>query len=412
MYRRQYLIGAGGTVSLVGTASASPERVRPAGDSIEVATGTTVLFELADGDDPEWYVDGEGPLADPFPLGYAEAAGTATFSRRFEEPGWYEVYARDGEEPSWSVAVAGDGTAPPTVEDVRTEPAEGPISVDDPVEVVATATDPGDRLDRIVLQEGRNQVEAFVEGVEGREASARFTFSEPPHWIEAGYPSRLLAVTEDGRVSDVVEGEGPTVRPPFSVSIVETNAPVRAGDRLEVTVEVTDDSWMLSAGDRRQEVELVVGDEGVDAETVSPGYGETATITLGYETYPVETDVEFPVVVASPDDTDRTTVSVFADGPAIEVEIVGTNEPVSAGERLEVDATVENPGSTDLDREVRMVVGGERVDAETVTVPAESTVTVTLGYETYPVETDVEFSVAVETDDDAASSTVRVLTDG
>jgi len=412
MHRRRYLIVAGGTVSLVGTASASLERVRPAGDSIEVATGTTVLFEVADGDDPEWYVDGEGPFADPSPFGYAEAAGTATFSRRFEEPGWYEVYVRDGEEPSWSVAVADDGTAPPTVEDVRTDPAQGPISVDDPVEVVATATDPGCRLDRIVLQEGRNQVEAFVREVEGREASARFAFSEPPHWIEAGYPSRLLAVTEDGRVSEAVYGEGPTVRPPFSVSIVGTNAPVRAGDRLEVTVEVTDDSWMLTAGDRSQTVELVVGDERVDAESVSLEYGETATIALGYETYPVGTDVEFPVVVASPDDTDRTTVSVLADGPAVEVGIIGTNEPVRAGERLEVDARVENPGPTDLDRELRLIVGDEGVDAEGVTVPAESTVEATLGYETYPVQTDVEFPVTVETDDDAATEVVRVLADG
>lgn len=39
--------------------------------------------------------------------------------------------------------------------------------------------------------------------------------------------------------------------------------------------------------------------------------GRTQTITLGYEAYPVQQDVEFAVPVQSDDDSDSRTVAVF-----------------------------------------------------------------------------------------------------
>ncbi|WP_207586577.1 hypothetical protein [Halomontanus rarus] len=187
------------------------------------------------------------------------------------------------------------------------------------------------------------------------------------------------------------------------VSIVRTNAPVRAGDVLEVRAELTN----TGGGIDEQTIRLVA-DETVDSETVSVPHDEYWPIDLSYETHPVGQDVQFPVAVVGDDDSDERTVDVLteADG-SFELEIAETNAPVAAGDVLRVRVRVGNTGSVAQTQTVRLEAG-ETVDSETVTIPADEVHSFSLAYETYPVGRDVRFPVTVSCDDDSDQREVGV----
>lgn len=215
--------------------------------------------------------------------------------------------------------------------------------------------------------------------------------------------STASAARRDGRARGARAGGSDGI----SVSIADVNDPVRAGDvlRTDVSVENTADH------ERSQELHLVVADEVVDTETLTVPGGEhwPVLVPLSYETYPVERDVEFPVTVACADDSDDRTVEVVteADGD-LSVDISSVNDPVDAGDLLRARATIENTGSVSKTQTIRLVVGGEVVDTETLTVPNDEVYDIPLSYETYPVRQDVTFSVTVECEDDADRRTVSV----
>ncbi|MFC7213481.1 lamin tail domain-containing protein [Saliphagus sp. GCM10025334] len=96
-------------------------------------------------------------------------------------------------------------------------------------------------------------------------------------------------------------------------------------------------------------------------------------------------------------------------GGALTVVIDHTNAPIEGGEHLQVVANVENTETADRSDTVELVVGGEVVDSQSVTVAGEATQRIDLGYTTYPVDQDVSFEVTVRTSDDSASRTVDVV---
>ncbi|WP_254524259.1 hypothetical protein [Natrinema caseinilyticum] len=220
----------------------------------------------------------------------------------------------------------------------------------------------------------------------------------------------------------------------LEVTGLETNAPVTGGDRLEVTATLSNSAE--NPADR--EVELVVGDDPttVDTKRVLVGAGETTTVSLGYETYPVRNDDEFPVRVATGDDTASRSVLVHGlddgddggdggdggDGSddggtgtaSFAVSITGTNAPVTGGERLSVSASLENAGDGAGTESVELVVGRspEVVDSSRVSLAPGETATISLGYETYPVRNDDVFPVTVRTSGDSDTRTVTVYGTG
>ncbi|WP_254767780.1 hypothetical protein [Salinilacihabitans rarus] len=204
---------------------------------------------------------------------------------------------------------------------------------------------------------------------------------------------------DEQRVAVVTEADGELVP-----VIDQTNAPVKAGDVLRMRGHIGNTGRVTQT----QDVRLVVGDETVDSEPMTVPRPHEYGVTLSYETYPVEQDVEFPVRVETEDDAAQTAVRVLADVDlTFDVRIDRTNAPVNAGDVLEVEATVTNTGGVAGAQEVRLVVGGETVDRETVEIPAGFSNVVWLGYETYPVEQTVEFPVRVET---AGGADERVVT--
>lgn len=95
----------------------------------------------------------------------------------------------------------------------------------------------------------------------------------------------------------------------LSVSIDGTNAPVDAGDFLEVTAVVENTGGGSASGT----VALVVGHDPqqVDSTSVSLESGASETVSLGYTTYPAAQTTEFPVRVETPDDSAVRSVTVY-----------------------------------------------------------------------------------------------------
>ncbi|MCU4741248.1 hypothetical protein OB955_06255 [Halobacteria archaeon AArc-m2/3/4] len=189
----------------------------------------------------------------------------------------------------------------------------------------------------------------------------------------------------------------------FDVSIVRTNAPVRAGDVFQVEAIVTN----TGSESDEQTIRLVAG-ETVDTETMAVPPGESWPVTLSYETYPVRQDATFPITVASDDDSAERTVDVLTEGDGnFELEITSVNDPVPAGDVLRVRVEVRNTGSVTQTQEVRLEAGST-VDSQTTTVPTNEVHSFSLAYETYPIKEDATFPVTVSCDDDADQREVTV----
>lgn len=328
MLRRTTLALAGtgvGTLAVAGTGlaagdtSESLEAVIPVEDPV-VRPASVVFFAVSppSGVDPttiEWDRPAEAAgglvLAD-----YDRLTDTASSSTSFDEEGAYEVRVRSGDDVvSWTVTVHPDAPVAPVVDSLTTDPGpDETVGAPDPLDVTASVSDSAGRLSQVVWADGRNHIVQAVGEVEGESATETLSRAETPPWIDAGYPTVCRVFTADGRVSDLETAAGPTVRQPLEVEILETNAPVAAGDVLSVTAEVTNTADMLHHGPASGEFELVVGGETVASETLSVGWNETAELTLGYQTYPVVRDVSFDVVVRGPDFSDVTTVTVRGSG--------------------------------------------------------------------------------------------------
>lgn len=115
---------------------------------------------------------------------------------------------------------------------------------------------------------------------------------------------------EPVRAETAAAGEYAPLEEELAVRIVGTNAPVEAGETLEVAVELANEGGQGATAD----VVLLVGDvqEPVDATTATVEPGETVSLTLAYETFPVEQDVTVPVRVEAGNASDERAVEVVA----------------------------------------------------------------------------------------------------
>ncbi|GAB7019307.1 cupredoxin domain-containing protein [Halostagnicola bangensis] len=79
----------------------------------------------------------------------------------------------------------------------------------------------------------------------------------------------------------------------LEIDIVETSAPVNAGEHLRVTAEIEN----TGSSDVRADVDFVVGhaEERLGRQTMTIEAGETESVNQGFDTYPVRSDDEFPV---------------------------------------------------------------------------------------------------------------------
>jgi hypothetical protein len=324
------------------------------------------------------------------------------------------------------VWVIGDGGTvlsedPWVIEAVEDEPDAGlevtidetndPVDAGDVLEVTATvenATD-AERSGDVELIVGHDpeQVDSrsvTVDGGDSETVDLEFTTATVSR--TQTFPARVeIEDDADERSVEVVGTDDVAL----GVTIDETNAPVQAGEFLDVVADL--ENTHGSALNR--EVQLVVGHDPavVDTTAVSVDAGDTETITLGYETAAVSTAQEFPVRVETAGGADEVPVFVYVDEPPLLVSVLETNDPVTAGEFLELTAELENTGESETSQEIELVVGHDplRVDSQAVTVEGGDTETITLGYEGALVRRAQTFPVRVRGDDDAAVRDVEVV---
>ncbi|WP_252697848.1 hypothetical protein [Natronosalvus vescus] len=404
------------TVSVTGIDDLADDRVRP-GSQVSVTPGTTVTFEVEPDEDggygglTHWYLDDDysGWSMGPWNAEYFGWTGRDYWQYTFEEPGTYAIRASVvGEEQNatagWTVEVDAAATDGPEIDGVSPAPGTLEATAGESVELRADVSDPAGALEHVVWWLGHADRVLDVTPVSGDSDTA--TLEVDGAVLCHGCPIQLWVAGSGGATARVTPWTvTKTDGGPLQASITETNAPVAAGEFLEVDVDLEN----TGTGSATREVELIVGDETVDSLTVTVDGGEMDAVTLGYETYPVRRNVEFPVWVSTGDDTDERTVSVVADGVAdLDVRMLETNAPVLAGETLSTVADVENTGTASVSQPVHLVAG-DRVASKQVELGPGDVETVELGYETYPVRKNVEFPLSVETDGACDRRLVRVF---
>jgi len=219
------------------------------------------------------------------------------------------------------------------------------------------------------------------------------------------FPARIETESDSDEVPVFVYVD----EPPLAVTNIETNDPVTTGDVLEVTATLEN----TAESETTQEIELIVGHdpELVDSQSVTVAGGETETVDLEFETALVRRTQTFPVRVESDDDAAVRDVEVIGtDDVDVTVTITGTNDPVDAGDVLEVTAEVENASEVTVTQDLEFVVGHDPTVVDTASIRLEpgARETVTMAFETALVENDQEFPVRVESAVASAERTVLV----
>ncbi|MFA9427348.1 hypothetical protein [Natronorubrum sp. A-ect3] len=389
---------------------------------ITAAPDTELLFETelpsgVESHEIEWSDGDNEDSSGLFLMGYQDHIGNAAYSTAFEGTGTYEVTAEhpDGSElEAWIVSIEDEALSEPTITEMEAEPStDDVIHADESVDITVTANDPAGNLDRVLWQEGQNQVDIWEEtSVSGGEDTATITVTgpegdQPAHWLLAGYSTLAVAITEDNRISAVESDDGPEIMPPLMIDIEETVV----NEEVEITVTVQNEGSMQNVRmDEEQEITLALDGEQIDSESVSVDTVESETVTLSGDPA-TDTDGEVDVMVESPVDEASTTVELDADNDVnLEVNITNTNTPVDAGEFLEVTTELENTGSSEVTETVELVVGhdSEVVERETVSAAGGEQMELSLGYETPMVDNDQEFPVHFETENDDDEQIVTV----
>lgn len=172
----------------------------------------------------------------------------------------------------------------------------------------------------------------------------------------------------------------------FLVAITDTNAPVEAGDTLEVDVQVQNTRTV----DDTQNIALEINGDQHDSNTLTLDSGESQQLTLDWT---AENRNGVGVRVASEDDVDNSHVSLTPEADKTgesAIEILDANTPVSEGDTLEVDVEITNTGDEELTQDIDFDVDGGREETHEVTIGAgESTV------ETFTWTVDNRASVGV-----------------
>lgn len=316
------------TVEVRGIDELDEAHARPARD-LAVRPDTTVMFEVddryPDGGEIHWFVDGEWePRGAPiWESAYRAAVGADYWRETFDSDGSSEVAVavvadnRPNRTTRWDVTVDPDGAEPPTIDAARPESSTVPVGEGDTRRFELDVSAPDGDLERVVWWMDQADQVLGVSDVSGEADTATLEYDGGCHtcgvhaWVrtETGALAEEIPWTFDDGASDGGDDPG-TGAGEYTVSILETTAPVDAGEFLSVTAAVENEgSETVTA-----EVDLVVGDEVVDSSSVSVDPGGRETTALGYETYPVRRDVEFPVRVETADDADERIVTVYGTG--------------------------------------------------------------------------------------------------
>jgi hypothetical protein len=197
--------------------------------------------------------------------------------------------------------------------------------------------------------------------------------------------------------------ESPPQTPDFQVQSIDANGSVTAGE--DVVVEYTVENTGNATGTQDVTVTAEGTQVAVDAGVTLDAGGST-TGTFRYTTSASDTPA-IDIAVASENDTDTATVTVTETPPFFEVDIVGTNGPVTEGNVFLIDAQVENTGQQTGTQTVTLDVPGVGQDSTDVTLAGGQSTAVTLAVSTEAGDAS-ETTATVTSENDTASAAVTV----
>jgi hypothetical protein len=226
--------------------------------------------------------------------------------------------------------------------------------------------------------------------------TGQFTYQTGPNSV----PGVNLTVSsaDDAATAPVTVDEPPF----FAVTLTGVDDPVTAGETLTVECAVENTGDVAAT----QDITFAVAGAVEAAETnVTLQVGETFAGQFSYETGSGDTP-GVDVTVASADNVATASVTVL-EPAAFAVELTGVDDPVTAGDPVTVDYTVENTGDIAATQNVTFAVAGTVEDTQTVTLAGGETVTGTFAYQT-GIGDVPGVDVTVSSADDAATTSVTV----
>jgi hypothetical protein len=190
----------------------------------------------------------------------------------------------------------------------------------------------------------------------------------------------------------------------FDVTIDNVDEPVTEGE--DVTVAYTIENTGDVGG--TQDVLFFVDEteEGRESD-VELGGGGSFSGSFTYTTQSGDAPSILVEVVSEDSGSERQVTVNEPDPASFDVAITGTNDPVVAGETLDVTATVENTGDRTDSQEITLAIDGTTEDSTTVELAGGESETVTLSWDTQPGDAG-DYTATVASDDDTDSTDVRV----
>ena len=307
-----------------------------------------------------------------------------------------------------------------TVEAALNEPGDPAIYEEfDPAfeRVEIASTDP----DIDAVNDGNGELVAIWEETDAAILEYEVTV---PDDAETGDAFTITGEAEAADGTMVIEGdtEIDVVTDEFEVSIAEANDSVEQGESLVVnaTVENTGDL------EGTQNVEFLFDGTVVSNESVPLGAGNDTTVTFTRDTGDDEPG-EYDIEVRSDDDSDERTVTVTEpesdgsdgsddsdsglpsspDDAFFDVTIADADESVTQGESLVVNATVENTGDETGTQDLEFLFDGT-VEAVEEDVTLDGGEAKSLTFTADATAELGEYEVAVKSDDDGATTTVKI----
>ncbi|WP_254524778.1 DUF7282 domain-containing protein [Natrinema caseinilyticum] len=186
----------------------------------------------------------------------------------------------------------------------------------------------------------------------------------------------------------------------FGVSIAGTNSPVERGDPIAVEAIVENVGGRAGT----QNVSIAVGGTTGEAATVSLESGETRSVTLNYETADLDPG-EYPVEIATANETAETTVAVEPSGDPAAFAITDVSAPETgrAGAAVTVAVTIRNQGDREGTQTVTYSIDGRQAAEASVTLAGGQATTLSFT-PTLPTGTSTH---TIATEDDQESVTIE-----
>jgi hypothetical protein len=227
-------------------------------------------------------------------------------------------------------------------------------------------------------------------------------------WDTSGATAQEYTVSvESADTSDqfTLEVVDPTNTAFYLVDIDSTNSPILDKQTLDVTATIE------NVGDQSGTQDITLDIDGTQEDSItgkSLAAGASDTVTLNW-TVPSGATGDKTATVNSADDFDDVTITV-EQGSGFEVAIDSTNEPVTEGDTLNVQATIENTGLAQDTQFITLDIdnGVGTVDSTNVTLAPDSAKTVVLEWATQDGDGGTTYTATVNSLDDSATASVAV----